>query len=197
VIQYAYSFDGGFSFSSNIALSPSANESNSADVSINDDGVAAIVYIDSTDGVILASSSVNAGVTFSSPVVLSSSSGSAGNPSVVANGQDYALVSWPINVGFSYTVQTIYGNFFNLYLTQDVHNLLFQRDHVNRIFCDPMPEASLYRVYSDPYLTQLLYQGVAPEFFHHGQKKRQSKTYYMTWADQWGEESSSAEISTP
>lgn len=197
VIQYAYSFDGGLTFSSHITLSPLVVDCISPDVSINDDGVAAIVYIDSTDGVILTSSSVDAGVTLSSPVVLSSINGSAGNPSVIANGQDYALVAWPISISSEYTVQSVYGNFFNLYLTQEVKELLFQRDYVNRIFCDLMPDASLYRVYSDPYLTQLLYEGEAPEFFDHGQKKGERKTYYMTWADQWGEESSSADISTP
>ena len=197
VIQYAYSFDGGFSFSSPIALSSLANDSISPDVSINDDGVVAIVYVDITDQVILGSSSVDAGVTFFPPVALSSSGVSVGNPSVSLNGQDNAQVIWSIDTGSVYTVQTLFGNYFNVYLTQDVKKLLFQRDYVNRIFCDPMPDAFLYRVYSDAALTKLLYEGTVPEFFHHGQKKGAHRTYYMTWADSFGEESSSVEVTTP
>lgn len=196
-IQYVHSFDGGFSFSSPIILSFPTDNSVTPDVSINDDGVSAIVYADTAEGIILASSSVDSGVTFSSPVALSSSTGIAGKPSLVVNGQDYAIAIWAIDKSSFYTVQTIYGNFFNVFLAQGVNKLLFQRDYVNRIFCDPMPDASLYRVYSDEYLTDMLYVGTVPEFFHHGQKKGASKTYYMTWADQFGEESSSAEVTTP
>lgn len=197
VIQYAYSFDGGFSFSSPIALSSPSNDNLSPDVSINDDGVAAIVYVDATDRVILGSSSIDAGITFFPPVVLSSSAGTVGHPSVSLNEQDNAQVIWSNDIDSVYTVQTLYGNYFNVGLTQDVKKLLFQRDYVNRIFCNPMPEASLYRIYSDAALTELLYEGTVPEFFHHGQKKGAQRTYYMTWADSFFEESSSVEVSTP
>lgn len=197
VIQYAYSFDGGFSFSSPIALSSPTKDSITPDVSINDDGVVAIVYVDSTDRVILGTSSPDAGVTFFPPVALSSTAGIVSSPSVSLNEQDNAQVIWTIEIGSVYTVQTISGNYFNVFLTQDVKKLLFQRDFVNRIFCDPMPEASLYRVYSDAALTNLLYEGTIPEFFHHGQKKGVRKTYYMTWADAFGEESSSVAVTTP
>ncbi len=197
VIEYAYSFDGGFSFSSPIALSTPAENGIEPDVSINDDGIAAIVYTDVADQIIVGSSSVDTGVTFSDPVALSFSNGSPGSPSVYVNDQDNAQVLWAMDMNGQYTVQTINGNFFTVNLTQSTKKLLFQRDHVNKISCLPMPEASLYRVYSDLYLTQMLYEGTSPEFYHHGQKKGASKTYYMTWADSFFEESSSVAISTP
>lgn len=196
-IQYAYSFDGGFSFSSNIELTSSSEDNVTPDVSLNDDGVVAIVYRNSLYHDILVCSSVDEGISFSPSVILSSSLGDAVNPSVIVNGQDYALVLWSIDRSSFYTVETICGNFFNVYLVQDRKTLLFQYDYVNRIFCDPVPEASLYRIYKDVDLTELLYQGNVPEFFEHGQKKGISKTYYVTWADLYGEESSSATISGP
>lgn len=196
-IQYANSFNGGILFSPSIELSSDGEDSINPAVSINDDGIAVIAYRDSTEHNILTCTSVDQGATFSVPVVLSSSLGDADKPSVVVNEQDYAIALWTIKRGPSYTIESIYGNFFNVDLTQGVKKLLFQKDYVNKIFCDPVPEASLYRVYSDPDLTDLLYEGVLPEFFHHGQKKGVSKTYFMTWSDMYGEESSPAEITGP
>jgi hypothetical protein len=196
-IQYAYSFNGGNAFSDPITLSPLTENCVEPKVSINDDGVASIVFTNATHHQIQVSSSLDEGETFTPVQNMSYSVGEATHPSVVVNDQDFAILFWSFQVDTSYITQSIYGNFFNVSFAQHVKKLLLQRDIVNELSWETIPDASLYRVYLDEDLTMQVYENPSPSYFDHGQKKGETKTYYVTWADFYGEESSAVEISGP
>lgn len=198
VIQYVSSSDNGYSFSTPYSLTSSLEDNVSPVVSINDDDeVAAIVYVNNTQNEIIACSSTDAGATFSTPHVIAYSSDGVSNPSVCVNDNDFADVVWSVDTDSTYTVETLYGNFFSVSLTQGKTKLLFQTDFVNHITCGSTPDVTLFRVYQDEDLTDMIYEGADPDFYDHGQIKGEEKTYYVTWVDEDGEESTSLDISTP
>lgn len=196
-IDYAYSQNGGESFSPSMVLSLPNENSAHPDVSLNDDGVGSIVFTNTTENSIQSRTTTDEGVTFTALENMTFSSGQASSPSVVVNEQDHAILLWTFLDHSSFTIQSLNGEFFLLSLKQKATDLLLQRDYVNIISWAPMPDASLYRVYRDELLTDKIYEGKNLIYYDHGMRKGKTKTYYVTWADFYGEESSPAEISGP
>lgn len=191
-IESCFSSNGGLSFSIPIIIYA---DGIMPEVSLNDDGIASISFIDSHEEV-LVSTTTNSGANFSFPVAISSSHGSAQNISLSVNNQDNALVLWSLEDTFegSYKIQTLNGNMFHVNSEKLKKKLYLQTDLVNKITWDAMPDASIYRVYLDDELTNLIFEGNQTSFWDHGQKKGERKNYFVTWADFWGEESSAVEI---
>ena len=196
-IQTAYSSDGGYSFSPYNIISIPSEDAAYPSVSISNDGIGAVTFTNTSENVIQVCSTIDAGATFTTPVYISSSQGQSTNSNVVVNDQDFALLLWPFQIGNAFTVQTLYGSFFRVLMEQKKTKLLLQRDYVNIISCETVPEAFMYRVYADENLTIPLYQGTDPIFYDHGQKKEFTKTYYMTWSDEYDEESSPGVVTGP
>lgn len=75
----------------------------------------------------------------------------------------------------------------------------FQTELSNKLNWDSIARASKYRIYSDESRKNLIAEIHAPnlEFTDHRIKSGSSKTYYVTWIDKEGNESSSEQLTLP
>lgn len=107
-ILFSRSTDGGTTFSTPMNLSNTTGGSFSPRIAVDSKGGVNVVWEDSTPGnsVIMFSRSTNTGATFSTPVNVSNSTASAGNPEVAADASGNLFVIWendsaPLGILFS------------------------------------------------------------------------------------------------
>ena len=75
--------------------------------------------------------------------------------------------------------------------------LLLQRDFMNELSWNVIPDAVSYRVYTDELLTNMIYSGASTSFCDHGINRDALNSYYITWVASDGFESSSVKIEAP
>ncbi len=79
---------------------------------------------------------------------------------------------------------------------QNQFRSLFQKDVVNELSWNALPEAIRYRVYQGG-LGNLIFEGQGTSFDQHGIKKSATTTYYVTWMNVLNEESPPAIVTLP
>lgn len=74
---------------------------------------------------------------------------------------------------------------------------VYKKDIVNEIYWEALKEAKLYKIYTDPALSNIIYQGTDLKFYDYGIKKGDKKAYYIVWIDENGKQSPPVVISVP
>lgn len=100
---------------------------------------------------------------------------------------------------------TVFSSFVNFSLPsglilqgkQSKTNLLLQRDLVNEIFWNKIAAAAYYSIYADAGLQHILSQTVETSFFQHNIPEKERISYFITWTDSLGNESSAENITLP
>ena len=166
-------------------------------VVLNDNGNTVAAWLNTAEGTLAAwvttSDAAGAEGTWEDIEYLSDTSHSSTWVNTAIDATGSAIVTW-------YTNNTVQAS--NLYRGQDTwqgsakrlqHPLLLHKNIINVLQWTAVASASYYCVYENS-LQNRVYRGEKNVFYHHGRKKDEIITYYVTWTDSSGNESAPISI---
>ena len=184
-VQVSSSRDGGISWSAPIFLSEEGENAAIPQISVNacDEAIAIWKQYDGVNDRIQASSSRDGGISWSIPIFLSAAEEDADDPFIVTNAEGNGIAIWSRFDGSGDVIQTASQIKVDASYKQEEFCFLLQQDIVDTLSWKDIPEAILYRIYTDKALTNLVYEGRARCFYQHGIDQNQANIYYIIWID--------------
>ena len=116
---------------------------------------------------------------------LSESSSNTGTPDLALNNSGRIISAWYEEEGAFWRTKSKNGQLQLIYSPSSKKystSLLLQKDYVNKLTWDPVENAGYYKVYLNS-LSNLIFSGGTPYFYHHGINKNETYTYYLSWID--------------
>jgi len=197
LLQTEYSIDGGANWSSPYFIPPLRATQKYPVLAMNNENIVAAFYglDDGSDYLTQCAVSFDGGVTWPSTETISLAGADSTEFQITMNEKNIILGIWERNnaIQISYPISISYLNTATNTFTQ---RSLFQNQIINEITWDNLSYASYYKVYADANLTDLVYQGKDP-YFYGGVKKGESKSYYIVYVDNTGNESLPTIVTIP
>lgn len=180
-IQASNTIDGGTSWQTPIILSIPGENSVAPQIAFGANGSAVAVWLNTLTGFIQASQTIDGGVSWQTPTNLSSELSS--QPQIDFGSGNVAAV-WQTNAGIIQASSAITQSPSPFTLTvfgkQATINSLFEKDIVNEISWNSIPDAKYYNVFDSN--NRLIFQSSSSlSFFDHGKKRGVSYIYFVTW----------------
>ena len=141
--------------------------------------------------------SYDGGVTWPNVQYISDVSRNSIYPKADVNNVGEAVVVWLDNIAGNQIYTSSRSESTDLHPAGKISSpqeLLLQRDIANQVSWELLSQAAYFNVYEDKALTKRLYSGAGNHYTHHGRKKGQAYTYYITWVDSLGNESSAEAV---
>ena len=199
-IQSAYSTNNGNNWTAaSNDLSPAGDICEVPQLVINSTTNEAIcVWLNTTTTTIQAAYSSDGGITWiRAPNDLSDTN--ASDPQLAINTTTgEAICAWTRFNGSTYDIQGAYSPVIPFVsVSQETKKLLFQEDIVNVLTWNRVAQARYYTIYRDTALSNMIYQGSDLTYADQGIKADVTYTYYVTWTNASGVESSPTILSVP
>ena len=192
--ETSYTKDSGGNWSTPRILSPNDSINDHPEITMNNNDIVVPLYAQKINAQLITqtSASFDGGVNWTIPQYISQPGADENFHDVTANDSNVILGIWDRDG----IIQVSYATIINLSSSQFSQRSVFQNQLVNGITWQPSAGSILYRVYSDPSLTDLLYEGT-DLYYYDGAKKGQSKTYYFVLVDSNGNESIAEVVTIP
>lgn len=202
-IQASYSSDYGATWSSPSAVSDTGESAIRPRIAINDTLAIAVFQqsIEASGGIISTDSS-DFGATWSSLDTLSDPEYFAIIPDISMDSSGNAIVVWSRSDGSNTRIQIAFERSLpispTIFGSKKEELFPLRIDLQNIITCDPISDPGTYKLYDNSALNSPI-ESVSTTntivyFVEHLQKKGVSKTYYVTWTNELGEESEPSSV---